>query len=209
MARTKVFCIGFQKTGTTSLNAALAELGYRVASVYGRNLDLKTLRATWLETGLAMAREHDAVEDMPWPLMFRELDAAFPGSKFILTVRETDRWLASICDHFGANPDVMQELVYGVDAPAPVGHEARYRDVYDAHNAAVRAYFADRPGDLLEMDFSRGDGWAVLCPFIGEPVPDRPFPRANSAATRKSLVQRLRRKLRRWGLPVAALNQTR
>ena len=144
---------------------------------------------------------------MPWPLMFRELDKAFPGSKFVLSWRETDRWLASICDHFGAHPDVMQQLTYGEDAAAPVGNEARYRAVYDAHNAAVRAYFQERPGDLLEMNLAHGDGWEKLCPFIGEPTPERPFPRVNTTAARKSLWQRARRKLRKWGLPVAALNR--
>jgi hypothetical protein len=202
----KVFCIGFQKTGTTSLNAALSLLGYRVASVFGRDLSLAELRASYVERGMALARAHDAVEDMPWPLMFRELDAAFPGSKFVLTRRETDKWLASIRDHFGAYPDVMQQLTYGADAAAPVGHEGRYRAVYDAHNAAVADYFRDRPDDLLTIDLSAGDGWEALCPFIGEPAPEAPFPRVNSKGQRRSLGQRIRRRLRRLGLPVPALN---
>ncbi|SEA64314.1 sulfotransferase family protein [Rubrimonas cliftonensis] len=208
MKPTKVFCIGFQKTGTTSINMALTELGYSVASVFGRNLKLEELRATYVERGLAKARQHDAVEDMPWPLMFRELDAAFPGARFVLTWRETDRWLASICDHFGDNPDVMQQLTYGADAPAPVGCEARYAQVYDAHNAEVRSHFRDRPGDLLEMNLSHGDGWDALCGFIGETPLDTPFPRANSSSQRKSLGQRIRRRLRRMGIAVPALNAT-
>lgn len=32
---------------------------------------------------------------------------------------------------------------------------------------------------LLEMDLS--EGWAPLCQFLGVPVPDEPFPRANDA----------------------------
>lgn len=193
----KVFCIGFQKTGTTSMNAALAQLGYRVATVWGRDLDLETLRATYVSRGLEMARVHDAVEDMPWPLMFRELDAAFPGSKFILTWRETDRWIKSISDHFGPNPDVMQKLTYGPEHPHPIGHEARYAEVYDAHNAAVRAYFADRPGDILEMNLSHGDGWDKLCPFIGAENPGTEFPRSNTHKARMSLVNRARRRIGR------------
>lgn len=209
MTRPKAFCIGFQKTGTTSLGAALKRLGYTVASVYGRDLSLETLRASYVARGLETAARYDAVEDMPWPLMFRELDAAFPGSRFILTHRASDRWLASIRDHFGANPDVMQQLTYGEDAPAPLGCEERYVEVYERHNAAVRAYFADRPGDLLEMDLSSGDGWEKLCPFLGATAPDEPFPRINSTAQRRSLVQRVRRKLHKLGLPVAALNRTK
>lgn len=206
-AATKVFCIGFQKTGTTTLNAALSELGYRVTSVFGRGVPLEELRRSYVAQGLEIARAHDAVEDMPWPLMFRELDAEFPGSKFILTWRETDRWLASICDHFGPHPDILQQLTYGADAAAPVGSEARYAQVYDAHNAAVRAWFADRPDDLLEMNLSHGHGWERLCPFLGRAAPDAPFPRINSSRQRKSLIQRIRRRLNLLGLPVGALNR--
>ena len=35
------------------------------------------------------------------------------------------------------------------------------------------------PEKLLEMEL--GDGWAPLCGFLGVPVPDEPFPRANDA----------------------------
>lgn len=207
MISPKVFCIGYQKTGTTSINLALTRLGYRVASVFGRDLPLEEIRRTYVARGLEFARTHDAVEDMPFPLIFRELDAAFPGSRFILTWRETDRWLASIRDHFGANPGVLQQLAYGEDAPAPVGHEARYAEVYDRHNAEVRDYFRDRPTDLLEMNLSKGEGWEALCGFLGRPAPDEPFPRTNTTGQRKSLAQRIRRRLNKMGLPVAALNR--
>jgi len=197
----KVFCIGFQKTGTTSMAAALGLLGYRVTSIFGRDDDLEELRRTYVARGLEIARTVDAVQDMPWPLMYRELDAAFPGAHFILTWRETDRWIASIRSHFGTNPAVLQALTYGPDAAYPVGHEDRYRAVYDRHNAEVRAYFRDRPGDLLEMNLSHGDGWAPLCGFLGRPVPDAPFPSSNTAQSRTSLATRLRKRIRRLRQP--------
>lgn len=53
--------------------------------------------------------------------------------------------------------------------------------VLRAHEAAVRARFSGREGDFPEMDPARGDGWDNLCPFLGPPVPDQPFPRVNSA----------------------------
>lgn len=204
MKEPKVFCIGFQKTGTTSLNAALTALGYRVASWWGNELPIGELRRVYVERGFAMLHTHDAVEDMPWPLMFRELDAAYPGARFILTWRESDRWIRSICEHFGDHPGSLQRLTYGDDAPAPVGHEAHYIAIYERHNAEVREYFRDRPNDLLEMNLSHGDGWEKLAPFLGAPVPDRPFPRANSVQERGTLTARifripvrLRRRIRR------------
>ena len=202
MTKTKVFCVGFQKTGTTSLERALRTLGYRVAGVFGRKLTLEELGLTAIETGLRIAAEHDAVQDMPWPLMFRELDAAFPGSRFVLTVRDTDNWYKSISDHFGPGPNHLSQHTYGEDAPSPVGHERRYKQVFEAHNRAVLDYFKDRPGHLLVMDLERGDGWEALCSFIDEPVPDVPFHRANTAAHRRSFIYRLRRRLHLLGVPV-------
>jgi hypothetical protein len=71
---------------------------------------------------------------------------------------------------------LIRELVYGsfeFDAD-------RWRRSYEAHAEAVRQYFADRPDDLLEMDITAGDGWDVLCPFLGMPSPTIPFPHVNS-----------------------------
>ncbi|MGH1424001.1 MAG: sulfotransferase family protein [Pseudooceanicola sp.] len=190
----KVFCIGFQKTGTTSMESALQVLGLTVASVYGKHIPLDQFRREYVAMGLARAAEVDAVQDMPWPLLFKDLDAAFPGAKFILTTRDEDAWWASILGHFGANPHMFQQLTYGEDAGAPLGNETRYREVYRRHNAAVRAYFADRPDDLLELDFSHPVGWGRLCAFLGLEEPDQPFPRSNQPRQSPSLKRYLRRK---------------
>ncbi|MEL6530614.1 MAG: sulfotransferase family protein [Pseudomonadota bacterium] len=203
----KVFCIGFQKTGTSSLRDALAQIGYRVCGVFGRDVPLNELRDSFVERGLKIAQEYDAVEDMPWPLMFRELDEAFPGSKFILTIRDTDRWYNSIANHFGANPYHIQQLTYGEDAPAPVGHEARYREVYDAHNEAVRAYFADRPDDLLEFWIERGHGWDELGAFLGrDDIPKGKFVHTNSQKQRGTVLNRIRGRLIRMGVPLKSMD---
>ncbi|TIX48978.1 sulfotransferase family protein [Alteraurantiacibacter aquimixticola] len=197
----KVFCIGFQKTGTTSLEHALQSVGYRVKSVFGRDLTYDELKATYVDRGLEIAREYDALEDMPWPLMFRELDAAFPGSKFILTLRDADAWIRSIVGHFRDNAHVMQQLTYGEDAGAPVGNEDRYRAVYEAHNAAVLDYFADRPDDLLVMRLEAGDGWEKLAPFLGiEGAPTGPFVHTNTRKARNSVFRRIRGRMRRAGI---------
>ncbi len=204
----KIFCIGFQKTGTSSLRDALSEIGYSVTGVFGRKVPLDELRDTYVERGLEIASRYDAVEDMPWPLMFRELDQHFPGSKFILTLRDSDRWYNSIASHFGHEPYHIQQLTYGEDAGAPVGHELRYRKVYETHNDAVRAYFADRPGDLLEFWLERGDGWDELGAFLGrDDIPTGRFVHTNSSSQRHSIYNRARRKLSKMGiLPYAGMD---
>jgi hypothetical protein len=195
MARPKVFCVGFQKTGTTSLYAALTMLGYKTAAVVGRGWSADRLATEGAALCIETMRDCDAAQDMPWPIFFRELDAAYPGSKFVLTIREPESWFRSIEGHFGANPDAMQAFVYGRDAAAPAGNRQRYLDVLARHERAVRAHFCDRPDDLLVMDLERGDGWRELCAFLDAPPPAEPFPAKNRSADRKTISFRLRRKV--------------
>jgi len=182
----KVFGIGFHKTGTSSLGKALKRLGYRVSGPFGVH-DANTIENV-LDVALEKARHFDAFQDNPWPLLYKELDARFPGSKFILTVRSTETWLGSVRRHFAACETPMRKWIYG--AGSPIGNEGRYIEVYEAHNAAVRAYFASRPEDLLILDLPAGDGWLKLCNFLDVEVLDGPFVHANSAHSRESYWRR-------------------
>ena len=185
----KIFGIGFQKTGTSSLNRALALLGYnaaggiRINHPKGIYIEPPLTKEKILPVALARAREADAFSDNPWPLLIREMDVEFPGSKFVLTYRDPDRWLHSIVRHFGDTSSDVMQWIYGV--PFPKGNEARCLHVYAAHNDAVRAYFAGRPSDLLEIDFETGDGWLELCAFLDRPVPAARFPHDNTGDERE------------------------
>lgn len=53
------------------------------------------------DRALELARQFDAFGDNPWAVLYRELDTTFPGSKFILTTRDPDKWYASACKYFG------------------------------------------------------------------------------------------------------------
>lgn len=176
------------------METALQMLGFSVDSVYGRDLPLATLTEEYVKIGLRRAQDFNAVQDMPWPLLYRELDEAYSDAKFILTVRDEDAWWDSILGHFGRNSDVMQQLVYGEDAGAPFGNEDRYRRIYREHNQRIRTYFSDRPEKLLDLDFSRPVDWPPLCAFLGVDVPEAPFPRSNQPSQSPSLRRRLRRK---------------
>lgn len=189
--KTKVFCIGFQKTGTSSMRDALKSLGYSVAGHYGTDLPVEELRERYVEIGLEMAKDYDAVQDMPWALIYRELDAAYPGAKFVYTMRDADNWITSMVKHFETRPSSVRQLTYGEDCPCPQGNEEQYKKVYLAHRAAVLEYFAGRPGDFLVMDLERGDGWAELGAFLGlENVPQGPFVHSNPAEMRDTLSYR-------------------
>ena len=193
MPEPKVFCIGFHKTGTSSLGAALTLLGYRVGGPFGVRDPMIAERS--LDEAVARLERFDAVQDNPWPLLFREFDERHPDAKFVLTVRPEDEWLESVVAHFGGASTPMRQWIYG--AGDPVGHEAVYRDRYRRHNDDVQAHFACRGDDLLVMRLDEGDGWVQLCPFLGVDVPAAPFPHANRGSPTRRAVNRLRGRLRR------------
>jgi hypothetical protein len=183
-ASEKIFGIGFHKTGTASLAEALRILGFRVAhgmvinGPKGVHIEPPVTNAKVLPYAVARAREVDAACDSPWPTLFRELDAAFPGAKFILTLRDPRAWVDSMRRHFGDRHSDALQWIYGV--PCVTGNESRCIEVYEAHNRAVREHFAVRPAGLLELDFAKGEGWDKLCTFLGRPVPAQPFPHDNT-----------------------------
>jgi hypothetical protein len=182
MTRQKVFCIGLGKTGTTSLKEALRILGYR----------LIRLPLDW--EGIT---DFDAALPGVSAAMYPELDAAYPGSKFILTVRDVDGWLRSIERDMGLKHGVDRErraerekvltMKYG---RATFDAEV-FRAAFHEHEAKVRKYFEDRPDDLLVLNVTTSAGWEPICSFLDIPVPDQEFPNVNKAAELDALLARL------------------
>lgn len=184
--KTKVFGIGFHKTGTTSLAKALSYLGYRVTGPNG--VDNPNIAQEVYEMAFDLVNKFDAFQDNPWPILYRELDRKFPGSKFILTLRPSDGWVRSVVNHFSEEETPMREWIYGVGHPKD--SEDVYVARYERHNREVLEYFKDRGNDLLVLNLTAGEGWAQLCPFLGERIPAVRFPCANTASERVKLRKR-------------------
>ena len=184
----KVFCIGFHKTGTTTLEVALRKLGYKVTGCFGtKDPDIAEKVH---EMAYAMVERFDAFEDNPWPVLYKELDERFPGSKFILTRRPSDAWIRSQVKDFATTETPMRRWIYGETAGCPEGNEDTYVERYERHNREVVEYFKDRPDDLLVIDLPADAGWDKLCRFLGHDIPNKPFPHANKAS--------LSRKIKNW-----------
>lgn len=172
MNKQKVFGIGFHRTGTSSLAAALSFLGYNVTGPNG--VTDPNVSANVYKMAFLIAEEYDAFQDNPWPVLFKEMDERYPGSKFILTLRPTAQWIRSVVRHFGPTSTPMREWIYGVGCP--VGNEEIYVSRYERHNREVLDYFRHRPDDLLVLRITEGEGWQRLCPFLGKDIPGVDFP---------------------------------
>jgi len=193
--RTKVFGIGFHKTGTSSLKSALVQLGFRVTGP-NNNHD-PDIRNTFLNHAKSISKKYDAFQDNPWPLVYREMDEMWPEAKFILTTRDPDSGISSLQRYFGRNETPMRELIYGQGRGSPIGNETHYIETMEAHRSSVQTYFDGRPGKLLVFDIIGGAGWEPLCGFLGYPVPDFPFPHANNSSTvKQNWLKKFKRKFK-------------
>lgn len=181
----KVFGLGLSRTGTKSLTVALHLLGFDVAHY---PTDQESFAAMARGDGrFPLLERYDGLTDIVTIPFLTELDTLHPGSWFVLTVRAKEDWLRSIEDHWRGKPVVIpghegtsSMRVRSLLRAAVFGcyefNRERLARVYDDHLARVRAYFRDRPEDLLVLDIIGGEGWEKLAPFLGYAPPDVPFP---------------------------------
>lgn len=189
----KVFILGFQKTGTTSLEHALQNMGYRVMGGDHHLMDFehKSDLNAYLIKNL---KSWDAVQDMPWPLFYKELHALYPDAKFILTVRNTEKWIKSVINYFAGIRIPLHQKIYKV--PCAEGHESVYKRVYEAHNRDVISFFENKSNFII-MEQGRNFDYDTLCEFLQiEEVPKEAFPHARNNKKRKLPNYKLYRDLR-------------
>lgn len=191
----KVFNIGFHKTGTTSLTQFMSDIGYK--SLHSVALSMRYLqlgqqelcgedsgKAENLELLIDRRMLHEAIQqydffsDNPWPLLYRYLDKTYPGSQFILTVRNNEKWINSIVKHSGTEKTRMRQIIYGYSNPT--SHIAQYRKTYIRHNEKVQKYFKKK-NNFLVIDIAEDD--AILAEkitlFLGLRNPGAVFPAMN------------------------------
>lgn len=188
---------GFGRTGTYSLKAALERLGFgpchHMSEVIG---DSEQVR---LWTAVAEGRPDYAsiftgfrsAVDFPVAAYWRDVLAATPGAKVILSDRDPEDWYGSFSqtilplildkaswpDDRRAWFEMIDKVVIGKALSGRTDRDgilAAYRA-----NAAAARELAAEGGALV---FRARDGWEPLCRFLGVEVPDEPYPRTNPRA---------------------------
>ncbi|MDO8336554.1 MAG: sulfotransferase [Candidatus Saccharibacteria bacterium] len=186
----KVFGIGLNKTGTTTLGRCLKILGYKKHLSHSEDF-AKLYYEGRISELINIAKKYDSFEDWPWPLMYKELAVNFPDAKFILTLRKSDSvWLKSLITHSYKLPpeENYHEMIYGYKYT--MGHKKYHLDFYNKHNEEVIEYFKDQPERLLVLCWENDDGWREICDFLGMKIPSKPFP--NVGATKDWTVSKTR-----------------
>ncbi len=191
---TRVFGIGMHKTGTTSLHEAFKKLG--LDSAHWKSAHWA--KAVWQEmknSGRSGVLEKSyALCDLPFTLLFRELDIAYPGSKFILTTRNEDKWIRSVESHWDPSINPFRGAWDADPFTHQIHRELYGRKTFDRevflerfrrHNAEVISFFQDRSSDLLVIDVDEQPTWGPLCMFLDLPVPVGQYPRAFKTKSRE------------------------
>ncbi len=195
----KIFGIGLNKTGTTTLGRCFEILGF--SHLAGSSTLLESAIAKKdLSKVYGEIEKYDSFEDLPFCLIYKDLDKRFPNSKFILTIRKNSKiWLNSFrkhCDR-GAPAGCPRNrlLAYGYESTR--GHEKEFIKIYEQHIKDVKTYFANKPNKLLVCCWEEDDGWKPLCDFLDRPIPTMALPWRNKGdRTIGWLFHRLRSKLK-------------
>lgn len=198
----KVFCIGNNKTGTTSLEKFFKDHDYNVANQREAELLLEDyINRNWKPI-IQYCKKYEVFQDIPFsmPYLYVVLDHVFPNSKFILSVRDTpEQWYNSISKFhgklFGRNGELptkedLQNGNYiqkGWIWKAMKERYGDYENPYDKdrliklnenYNDDVRNYFKNNP-NFLEINVSDENAVQKLSNFLGIEAKYNGFPHEN------------------------------
>lgn len=175
----KIFCIGLNKTGTTSLTKVFLDLGFKVGNQREAELLTDFYFKGDFQPIIDYCKKYQVFQDVPfsYPGIFKEMDKAFPGSKFILTTRDNpEQYYNSIINFHskifgnGKIPTVEnlknstyvkkgwvwknRERLFNITEQDDPYDKQMIINFYNKHNQEVLEYFKNRKNDLLVLNLS-------------------------------------------------------
>ncbi len=186
---------GFGRTGTLSFKAALEQLGFgpcyhmhEVRKNEGHDRMWKAAAEAGDYAWPELLGDYRSAVDWPASYFWRQLAAAYPDAKVILTVRDPDRWYDSISKTIlpslsrpRKDPDDPRMASYIILERIFSGRLDDRAHAIDVFNANTRAVETEIPPER-RLTYQASDGWQPLCRFLDVPVPDTPYPNVNSTA---------------------------
>jgi hypothetical protein len=152
----KIFQIGFNKCGTTSIHKFFNSNGLKSihwdGSFMAKKIDQNHKNGLPLLTGY---EEYDCYTDMEssdddifiYLTHYEELDKQYPNSKFILNVRNIDKWIISRLNHPGYLDSYKS--ITGFEIDVMVKH---WKESWIKHVNEVKEYFLERDEDFVCFD---------------------------------------------------------
>ena len=156
----KIFCIGLGRTATSSLTSALINLGYNVwhcPILY----DSSNIRN--------YVNKFDALTELPFcsDYNFKNLYTMYPNAKFILTVRDENKWLKSTIKYKWLADNMVTKFPgYGLFLKNFNKFDFSIESFRKYNQDVIDFFKDDKKDQLLVINIPNGEGYNKLCPFL-------------------------------------------
>ena len=192
----KIFVLGYNKSGTISLSQSLQILGYSVLHTGSNNfMEILMKFSNNLELGMGILDgidKYDCYLDYPIyePTVFSHIVDEYPDAKYISLTKNLDDYVdsalrAKVRDIKNGNKNTWNWL--------GVGDEEVFRNYpeYQKEWVKRRTTFKHKSNlkhlsnlgnteNILHMNIcDDGDGWRELCKFLNKEIPNIEFPYEN------------------------------
>lgn len=172
-----IFIFGLSRTGTSSLEIALKEIGYNTIyfDPYRLDTDDKIKMNNIFQENIKNNRPLlDNIDNYNSYILsdieqydLNKIFQYYPGAKYIITNRNISDWVISFKRHekISERPILcsqvyIDKLLKGVDI--------------------FTKFFKDKPNSSCIFNASEGDGYIKLCNFLNKNIIDKPYPNINS-----------------------------
>lgn len=149
----KIFCVGYNKTGTTTMEWVLKLYGYKMPDQLEQEIRLTKRCFSCDYTEFAsFVGAYDAFQDLPFSQgeVYVAADALFPDSKFILTERDPEAWFKSLTR--------FHQKVFGLESMEGLTEEDVSKKMNYLYPGYVHEYkkriLTNFVGDVAKTDWS-------------------------------------------------------
>jgi len=213
---------GFGRTGTTSLKAALEDLGfgpcYHMTEVFEHPEHTDSWDAARRGEAVdwdGLLEGYGAAVDWPACTFYAEIMERYPDAKVLLSVRDPDRWYESTrntiyeLSRISALSPLSRATFWlvGLFVPAVgkvgrMNNELIWKYTFDGRfedRDHAKAVFEGHNAEVRRrvppeklLVYEVKEGWGPLCTFLGVEAPDKPFPRLNDTAEMRRRARMMR-----------------
>lgn len=185
----KVFCVGSNKTGTSSIELAIKQLGFspmpedKTYGLYlGNGLNhSKENMITFFKHFELRKYTYDFFSDIPFSLSgsHKMLYEIFPESYFILLIRNAEKWFCSVLNWIKR---LECQAVYNWiwDTEFTLSNKTEIIDRYHKRNNGIIQFF-NQSSRFLLLDINEKNRYKKLCEFLNKDIIDKPFPHKNQS----------------------------
>lgn len=173
--RRKIFIVGFNKCGTTSLHVFFQRNGLRVTKSGRSKPDVNIAFSMLMNFNLARPilnghQDFDVYSDIIYSTstlyiegarFFKEIHEQFPDGYYILNTRDVDNWIRSRLRHKEGSFAKRTAQLFNVDTG---NLEGLWRQQFEAHNQEVRDYFKGT-SNFIEFNIEK-EPITTLCDFL-------------------------------------------